>query len=460
MLTQESKVDMGKALDDGLVVIESSGIELKVQDESISVHNHYLEEAKKKTQDRDRNLTTSVLPSARLQSTANGSKPKPRSTNKMTKNWPTSKSSCVTITVVPKADHSRNSSSISDSKHFVCSTCHKCVFNANHDACITKFLNEVNSHAKDQSHKTRNNNKPIEQKSHTQKAVREIFTGHIFSTNKSSAVYEKTYPRSCLRWKPTSRIFKFVGLRWVAMGNIFASCTRKVDSEPPHGSNVDISKIHEWEQTQDLSAGTSINVQKKQSINLSVEKAQIDEDEFINIFGTPVHEVDGRQDNFLNGPLKEEVYVNQSDGFVDPHPPNKVCRLKKPLYELKQAPRAWYEELSKFLVSKGFSKGLQIHQSSRGIFINQAKYAQEILKKHGMTSCDNIGIPMATKPLDADLSDSDHAGCLDSRRSTSGGIQFLGGDKLSEYRFKYLARRLGMRCLTPAELETLANESA
>ncbi|GKB09860.1 retrovirus-related pol polyprotein from transposon TNT 1-94 [Tanacetum coccineum] len=245
-----------------------------------------------------------------------------------------------------------------------------------------------------------------------------------------------------------------------------------------------------------------------------------------------------------------------------------------------------------------FFLGIQIHQSPRGIFINQAKYAQEILKKHGMTSCDSIGTPMATKHLDADLSgtpvdqtkyrsmvgalmyltasrpdivhatcycaryqakptekhltavkrifwylkdsinmglwypkdtgfeltafsDSDHAGCLDSRKSTSGGIQFLGGDKLvswsskkqdctlmslaeaeyvslsaccvlrsssmehvekgivelffvgTEYqladlftkalskdRFKYLVRRLGMRCLTPDELEVLANESA
>nr|GEV55337.1 hypothetical protein [Tanacetum cinerariifolium] len=213
----------------------------------------------------------------------------------------------------------------------------------------------------------------------------------------------------------------------------------------------------------------------------------------------------------------------------------------------------------------------------RGIFINQDKYAQEILINHGTTSCDSVGTPMATKHLDANLSgtpvdqakyrsmvgalmyltssrpdimhatcycaryqakptekhltavkwifrylkdtihmglwypkdtdfeltgflDSDHAGCLDSRKSTSGCIQFLGGDKLvswsskkqdctsmssaeaeyhfikelvekgivelffvgTEYqladlftkalpeeRFKYLARQLGMRCLTP-----------
>ncbi|GKA43246.1 uncharacterized mitochondrial protein-like protein [Tanacetum coccineum] len=149
-----------------------------------------------------------------------------------------------------------------------------------------------------------------------------------------------------------------------------------------------------------------------------------------------------------------------------------------------------------------FFLGIQIHQSLRGTFINQAMYAQEILNKHGMTSCDSIGTLMATKNLDADLSrtpidqtkyrsmvgslmyltasrpdiihatcycaryqarptvkhltavkrifqylkntinmglwypkdtgfeltafsDSDHAGCLDSRKSTSGGIQFL-----------------------------------
>nr|GEV67200.1 hypothetical protein [Tanacetum cinerariifolium] len=107
---------------------------------------------------------------------------------------------------------------------------------------------------------------------------------------------------------------------------------------------------------------------------------------------------------FLYGPLKEEVYVNQPDGFVDPYLPDKVYRLKKALYGLKQAPRAWYDELSEFLLSKGFTKGIQIHQSPHGIFINQAKYAQEILLKHGMTSCDSIGTPMATKHLDADLS--------------------------------------------------------
>nr|GFC92980.1 hypothetical protein [Tanacetum cinerariifolium] len=74
---------------------------------------------------------------------------------------------------------------------------------------------------------------------------------------------------------------------------------------------------------------------------------------------------------FLYGPLKEEV---QECGTIN-------------------SPTSWYPKDSQ-----------KIHQSLRGIFRNQAKYAQEILKKHGMTSCDSIVTPMATKHLDADLS--------------------------------------------------------
>ncbi|GKB47076.1 hypothetical protein Tco_0897829, partial [Tanacetum coccineum] len=148
------------------------------------VHNHYLDEARKKTQERDRNSRTSMMHFARFQSTADGSKPKPRSNNQTPKSLPVSKSSCimkntsnlkikprtkssyVTKAVVPIADRSKNSNSFSDSKHFVCSTCHKCVFNANHNACITKLLKEVNSRSKIQSNKTKNYKKPVDQKSH------------------------------------------------------------------------------------------------------------------------------------------------------------------------------------------------------------------------------------------------------------------------------------------------------
>ncbi|GKB02737.1 retrovirus-related pol polyprotein from transposon TNT 1-94 [Tanacetum coccineum] len=176
-----------------------------------------------------------------------------------------------------------------------------------------------------------------------------------------------------------------------------------------------------------------------------------------------IYQMDVKTD-FLKGLLKEEVYVKQPDGFVDPDHLEKVYLLRKALYGSKQASRAWYDALSQFLISIGFTKGtidltlftirygedillvqfyfddiifrstnpkyskkfeklmhnrfkmsmmgelkfslvLQIHQSPRGIFINQSKYALDILKKHGMDKCANIGTPMATSPkLDADLS--------------------------------------------------------
>nr|GEU98924.1 hypothetical protein [Tanacetum cinerariifolium] len=115
---------------------------------------------------------------------------------------------------------------------------------------------------------------------------------------------------------------------------------------------------------------------------------------------------------FLNGPLKEEVYVVQPDGFVDPDHPEKIYRLRKALYGLKQALRAWHDELSNFLMSKGFTKGtidptLFTIRYGEDILLVQiyAKYTLEILKKDGMEKCDTIGTPMATKPkLDADFS--------------------------------------------------------
>nr|GEV24681.1 hypothetical protein [Tanacetum cinerariifolium] len=60
---------------------------------------------------------------------------------------------------------------------------------------------------------------------------------------------------------------------------------------------------------------------------------------------------------FLNGELREVVYVSEPEGFVDPDKPNHVYRLKKVLYGLKQAPRTWYDMLYSFLLSQKFSKG-------------------------------------------------------------------------------------------------------
>ncbi|GJU43993.1 retrovirus-related pol polyprotein from transposon TNT 1-94 [Tanacetum coccineum] len=65
---------------------------------------------------------------------------------------------------------------------------------------------------------------------------------------------------------------------------------------------------------------------------------------------------------FLNGKLKEVVYVSQPEGFVDPDRPHHVFLKpgfsEEALYGLKQAPRAWYDTLSKFLLAQGFSKGV------------------------------------------------------------------------------------------------------
>nr|GEY05914.1 hypothetical protein [Tanacetum cinerariifolium] len=137
----------------------------------------------------------------------------------------------------------------------------KCVFNGNHDHCVTKLLNEVNSRAKVPSNKTTNKNKPVEHISFSKKPERKILIGHRFSIKKTSTVHEKTMI-PCLRWKQTGRIFKIVGLRWVPSGKIFDSSTTKVDSEPPNGLNEDINNPYECEQTLNVTACT---------LNLSVE---------------------------------------------------------------------------------------------------------------------------------------------------------------------------------------------
>ena len=70
---------------------------------------------------------------------------------------------------------------------------------------------------------------------------------------------------------------------------------------------------------------------------------------------------------FLNGFLKEDVYVAQPIGFIDPHFLDHVLYLKKALYGLKQAPRAWYDRLTQYLVSHGFTRG----QAAQILFIKR-----------------------------------------------------------------------------------------
>ncbi|GJY82671.1 retrovirus-related pol polyprotein from transposon TNT 1-94 [Tanacetum coccineum] len=172
--------------------------------------------------------------------------------------------------------------------------------------------------------------------------------------------------------------------------------------------------------------------------------------------------------SFLNKPLKEEVYINKPDEFVDSHHLDKVYRLKKAVYGLKQAPRAWYDELSNFLVSKGFSKGGD-------------KLVSCSSKKHDCTSmstaeAEYVSLSACSIAISCNPVQHSRTKHIDVRyhfikEQVKNGIVelfFVGTEyqladmftkALSEDRFKYLIRRLGMRCLTPIELEALANET-
>ncbi|GJT86195.1 ribonuclease H-like domain-containing protein [Tanacetum coccineum] len=153
----------------------------------------------------------------------------------------------------------------------------------------------------------------------------------------------------------------------------------------------------------------------------------------------------------------EEVYVAQPEGFVDPDHPEKVYLLRKALYGLKQAPRAWYDELSNFLMSKGFTKDL-VKQYGYSVLVikhDQLKSTSKEVKRifKYLKGTINMGL---WYPKDSGFeltafSDADHAGCLDTRKSTSGGIQFLG-DKL----VSWMSKKQNCTAMSSAEAEYVA----
>ncbi|GJZ20690.1 retrovirus-related pol polyprotein from transposon TNT 1-94 [Tanacetum coccineum] len=187
--------------------------------------------------------------------------------------------------------------------------------------------------------------------------------------------------------------------------------------------------------------------------------------------------------DFLNGELKEEVYVSQPKGFVDQDNPSHLCKLKKALYGLKQAPHAWYDMLSSFLISQHFFKVQDVddgadvilfritnfsksqrHLSKPGTPVDATLYHVMIRSFMYLTSSrpDLIYVVCLraryqAKPIEKHLNavkrifrylkgtinmslwyskdtgisltayaDADHAGCQDTRRSTSGSARFLG----------------------------------
>nr|GEZ33486.1 hypothetical protein [Tanacetum cinerariifolium] len=143
---------------------------------------------------------------------------------------------------------------------------------------------------------------------------------------------------------------------------------------------------------------------------------------------------------FLNGNLREEVYVSQSNGFVDQDNPNHVYKLKKALYGLKQAPRTWYDMLSSFLLSQDFSKGsmgpiLFIRRNGNDLLLPvdmtfNLQFACVPVKRifRYLRGTVNQGLWYSKGSSIALIAfvDADYAGCQDTRRSTSGSVQFLG----------------------------------
>ncbi|GJZ33447.1 retrovirus-related pol polyprotein from transposon TNT 1-94, partial [Tanacetum coccineum] len=159
----------------------------------------------------------------------------------------------------------------------------------------------------------------------------------------------------------------------------------------------------------------------------------------------PIYQMDVKT-AFLNGPLKEEVYVAQPEGFVDPDHPEKVYLLRKALYGLKQAPRAWYDELSNFLMSKGFTKG------TIDPTLFKIKYGEDILLVQSDPPVPKrLWYPKYSGFELTAFSDADHAGCIDTRKSTSGGIQFLG-DKL----ISWMSKKQNRTVMSSAEAEYVA----
>ncbi|GJZ84088.1 retrovirus-related pol polyprotein from transposon TNT 1-94 [Tanacetum coccineum] len=166
---------------------------------------------------------------------------------------------------------------------------------------------------------------------------------------------------------------------------------------------------------------------------------------FVSHMNMVVYQIDVKT-TFLNGILREEVYVSQPNGFVDLENPNHVYKLKKSLYGLKQALQA----------------------CPRGIFLNQSRYTLESLKKYSIETCDPVDTLIVEKfKLDKDpqgkavdptryrgmigiliylTSNADHAGCQDTRKGKSGSMQLLGD------------RLLGMESMSPETLKKLAYE--
>nr|GEU77369.1 uncharacterized mitochondrial protein AtMg00810-like [Tanacetum cinerariifolium] len=327
----------------------------------------------------------------------------------------------------------------------------KCVFNANHDACLTKFLKEVNSRITIQSPKTRNNNKPVEPKFHTKKPGRQIVVGHRFSRNKSSDVHEKEKnPRSCLRWISTGRIFNTVGL---SAGTL------------------------------NLSAGISFNP-KKERLRVWLLKKLMSK----NQVPQGIHKQEQPPNSAQAAAPRAEVLADSTVSISISQDASSTS-----------IPSSQAQEHSPIISQANAAhKNMNIYQRDvKMAFLNgELKEEAKPTEKHlqavkriflYLKGTINMGL-WYSKDIDMSLTtyeDADHMGCQDTRRSTSGSAQFLG-DKLeqakneivelyfvrTEYqltdiftkplpreRFNFLIDKLGMKSMSPDTLKRLAEET-
>nr|GEU53688.1 hypothetical protein [Tanacetum cinerariifolium] len=207
-------------------------------------------------------------------------------------------SSRVSNRTVNIAEPPRNQKPFKKSKDLACLTCKKCIYSANHDECILKYLSKVNYRASAQKkdahpHKKTKRYIPIEKKSNSKKHDRQIPIGQKFSLNKSSAVYLKTTPpRSGLTWKLTGRIFTQVGLRWTPIRKSVETRYNTNDSALPLGKKTHNSNTTICANSSSLSAAlVDDDVGKEESIenntkvlnNNNVKDDSIEVDEVVNV---------------------------------------------------------------------------------------------------------------------------------------------------------------------------------
>nr|GEZ04409.1 ribonuclease H-like domain-containing protein [Tanacetum cinerariifolium] len=352
----------------------------------------------------------------------------------------------------------------------VCVRCNGCMLSNNHDLCVLNVINDVNAHPKSKSVKKNFKEKSLETNWDYQignvKILRVYYVeglGHkLFSVGKlcDSILKVVFHPHTCF-----IRNLEGVDLLTGSRGNnLYTLSLEDMMPFSPICLLSKASKTNSWlwhRRLSHMNFGAlnhlAIHDALTQACWIEAMQEKLNEFELLE-----VRELVPRLDKmtFLNGILREEVYVSQPDGFVDKDNPNHLYKLKKALYRLKQAPRTWYDLLLKFLLSKEFSKGtvdptlfikrqgediLLISQSPKGILLNLSKYALESLKKYGMESSDPVDTPMVEKSkLDGDpqgkavdpthyrgmvgtlmyltttYADTDHASCQDTRRITSG----------------------------------------